>query len=252
MTKALIPVEQRDVTFYDDQIPAVIVEGGRIYVPLRPIADFLGLSWPAQTRRLKRDAVLSEVSSSVAVTATDGRIRKMLCLPLDYLNGWLFGINASRVKEDLQDKVLRYQRDCYRVLANHFQKRAFTTDTDTLANVRDMGLAIATLAQEQMELERKVEDRFDVVELRLTAVEDRIAPGQAITEEQASQISQAVKAVAMELTKTSGSNQYGSVYGELYRKFGITSYKLLPATKFQEAMNWLTEMYEQLTGEEAF
>ena len=32
--------------------------------------------------------------------------------------------------------------------------------------------------------------------------------------EQASQISQAVKAVAMELSKQSGRNEYGGVYGE--------------------------------------
>ena len=36
----------------------------------------------------------------------------------------------------------------------------------------------------------------------------------------------------MVMSKASGSNQYGSVYGELYRKFGITSYKMLPANRF--------------------
>ena len=68
--------------------------------------------------------------------------------------------------------------------------------------------------------------------------------GQAspFTEEQASQISQAVKTVAMTLSKASGSNQYGAVYGELYRKFGITSYKLLPAKRFNEAMSFPHEV----------
>jgi hypothetical protein len=176
----------------------------------------------------------------------------MTALPLDYLNGWLFGINANRVKDEVKDRLVRYQEECYQVLADHFRKRIVATGIDTLASVRDLGLAIATLAQEQMEFERQVDDRFETVEYRLTAVEDRIAPGQTITEEQASQISQAVKAVAIVMTKQSGSNQYGSVYGELYRKFGITSYKLLPASRFQEAMNWLTEMYQELTGEEPF
>jgi len=43
-----------------------------------------------------------------------------------------------------------------------------------------------------------------------------------VTPDQASQISQAVKAVALAIGKKSGRNEFGAVYGELYRKFGIT------------------------------
>lgn len=44
----------------------------------------------------------------------------MQYLPLDYLNGWLFGVNANRVKEGIRDNLIRYQRECYRVLADAF------------------------------------------------------------------------------------------------------------------------------------
>lgn len=37
------------------------------------------------------------------------------------------------------------------------------------------------------------------------------------------------------------------MYGELYRKFGITGYKQLPARRFQEAMGFLTEWHENVT-----
>ena len=57
-----------------------------------------------------------------------------------------------------------------------------------------------------------------------------------VTPDQASQNSQAVKTVAMKLSKTSSRNEYEGVYGGLYRKFGITSYKQLPASNFDEAM----------------
>ncbi len=39
-----------------------------------------------------------------------------------------------------------------------------------------------------------------------------------------------------------------TAYGELYRKFGISSYKLLPASKFEDAMKWLAEWYQLLTN----
>jgi hypothetical protein len=250
----LSPTEQREVDFYGDEIPAVVVEGGQIFVPLRPICDFLGVDWSAQTRRIRRDTVLSESTSTVAVTATDGKEREMLCLQLDYLNGWLFGINANRVKVEVKEKLILYQRDCYRVLNEHFQesREPATKGMASLAHVRDMALAIANLAQEQMDFEQDVDRRFVTVEQRLTAVEERVAPGEAVTADQASQLSQAVKAVAVVLTKQSGSNQFGGVYGELYRKFGITSYKLLPAARFQEAMDFLTDWHQTLVGDEPF
>jgi hypothetical protein len=122
----------------------------------------------------------------------------------------------------------------------------------TLAHVRDMSLAIATLAQEQMEFEQQTGDRFEGVELRLTVVEEKFSPGEAVTNDQASQISQAVKAVAMKLGEKTGKNEYGGVYGELYRKFGITSYKLLPASRFREAMDFLTGWHGAVAGSEPF
>jgi hypothetical protein len=74
-------------------------------------------------------------------------------------------------------------------------------------------------------------------------------PGRFITQEQATSISQAVKSIAMVLGKKSGRNEYGAVYGEFYRKFGIPSYRELPARRFDEAIRFLTEWYQELTGE---
>ena len=97
------------------------------------------------------------------------------------------------------------------------------------------------------------EFRIDDLEKRLESVEDTIGDvDRHVTPDQASQISQAVKAVAMKLSKASGRNEYGGVYGELYRKFGITSYKLLPAIRFHEAMDFLTTWHGSLVGSEPF
>jgi hypothetical protein len=94
--KALIPVEQRSVDFYGDEITAVLIEEDeqrKVFVPVRPICDYLGLDWSAQYRQVNRDPVLSEViTPCVVVTATQGQPdqrREMQCLPLDYLNGWV-------------------------------------------------------------------------------------------------------------------------------------------------------------------
>ena len=71
--KALVPVEQRTIDFYGDEIIAVLVkEDGRqqVYVPVRSICDYLGIAWSAQRNRINRDPVLSEVVVVVIVTNT--------------------------------------------------------------------------------------------------------------------------------------------------------------------------------------
>src|SRR5437870_891592 len=108
--QALVPLRKQTVDFYGDQVLAVLVEEGgeqHVYVPLRPIVEYLGLTWPSQTLRLRRDPVLAAGSRIVFITKTNPREPgnpNMLCLPLDLLPGWLFGITTSKVRPDLADK----------------------------------------------------------------------------------------------------------------------------------------------------
>ena len=90
-------------------------------------------------------------------------------------------------------------------------------------------------------------------EQRLEEIESTLGdPGRHVTPDQASQISQAVKTVAIVLGKQTKRNEFGSVYGELYRKYGVTSYKQIPSNRFQGCMDWLSEWHEQLTGDTPF
>ncbi|MCL4805142.1 MAG: ORF6C domain-containing protein [Anaerolineae bacterium] len=262
---ALVPIEQKVILFYEDEITAVRMENGAVFVPIRPLVEQLGISWSGQRERINRDAVLSEESATVRVTRTEGDrqiTRELLCLPLDYLNGWLFGISAERVKPEIRERLIRYQKECYRILARAFVREPAneaSSTSATLLQVREMGLAIVRMAEEQIEFERRLttsESRLDQAAIvvgdlnrRMTALEQKVAPGKTVTEEQASQISQAVKAVALALGKQSGRNEFGAIYGELYRKFGITGYKMLPATQFDKAMKFLNEWYQSITGE---
>src|SRR6202021_1019606 len=93
-TSALIPSEVREVLFYEDTLPVALVDNVP-YVALRPINDFLGLDWSAQYRRVQRDEVLGNEAKLVTIQAADGKQYDTLSLPLEYIPGWLFGINAS-------------------------------------------------------------------------------------------------------------------------------------------------------------
>ena len=265
---ALVPVEQKQVVFYDDEITAVLVNlrgKQEIYIPIRPICDFLGVAWDPQRRRINRDPVLASEVKGVTVTVTPGGRQEMICLPIDYISGFLFGINASRVKEEVRERLIRYQRECYKVLAEAFQEGRLTADpildellqSDTEAvQAYKMLQAMVKLARNQVLLEAQLETHSTKLidhEQRLEEIESSLGDtGRNVTPDQASQISQAVKAVAIALGKQTKKNEFGAVYGELYRKFGITSYKLLPASRFEAAMKLLTEWHQDLVGDVPF
>lgn len=264
---ALMPLEERQVDFYGDEITAVLVDDGQpeVYVPLKPLVEYMGLSWTGQYERIQRDQVLSEMAQLIRVTRIKSRRGNPveLCLPLKFLPGFLFGISASRVREELRDRVLRYQRECYDVLWEAFQDGRLTAgdgfeellqqETNPVATYR-MLQALTRMARNQILLEARVEEhgealgdtraRLDQLELLLDS------PQRTISTAQATRISQAVKAIAMQLSKQTGRNEYGGVYGELYRRFQIPGYRELPATLFEEAMTWLTGWWQQLTDDE--
>jgi ferritin-like metal-binding protein YciE len=119
-----------------------------------------------------------------------------------------------------------------------------------------MAMAIAEMARSQLLLEarldqrlQKHEEQFAEQNQRLERIESALGDtGRFITPEQAMEISQAVKLVAMELYKRTRKNEYGAVYGQFYRQFRIASYKQLPANQFQAAIDWLTDWYRRITG----
>jgi hypothetical protein len=263
--KALMPIEQRTVTFYNDEITAVLVaaeQGSSVYIPIRPICDFMGLNWDGQRRRILRDPVLAEEMKGVVVTTTPsatgrgGGPQEMVCLPLKFIPGFLFGINADRVKSDLRDKIIRYQRECYDVLAEAFREGRLTSEPDfsqllsldtPAVQAYKAALAVVQLARQQVIIEAQLADH----EQRLESIEATLSDsGRFISKEQAMHISQAVKAVALALGKKTGRNEFQGVYGELYRRFRIPSYRELPAHRFNEAMAFLREWYETITDDD--
>ncbi len=124
--QALVPLQVRRIDFHGDVITVVLVEEHRrrqVYVLLRPLCQYLGLSWSSQLQRLREDDVLSEATTSVLLSNTELGHRQryhMIGLQLEFLPGWMFSFTPKRVRPDLQEKIKRYRRDCYRVLWEAF------------------------------------------------------------------------------------------------------------------------------------
>ena len=112
------------VDFHGTPLVAIAVDG-KPFVAVRPICDALTIDFDSQRHRIARHPVLSASTVITTGVAADGKRREVLCLPLDKLNGWLFGISAARVRDPARrERLIDYQRECFDVLAAHFSARA--------------------------------------------------------------------------------------------------------------------------------
>jgi hypothetical protein len=255
-----LPLIPHPVTFYGDEILAVQEpEQNQVYVPLPRMCDNLGIDRPTQTQRIQEHEVLSSGLRTFKLQ-TAGGVQETQCLRLDLIPFWLAGLNSRRVKKTVREKLILYQRECAAVLWDFFRpagqpsSAALETagETSPAAQAYEMAMAVAALARQQMQMEERMSDVASAITeqaRRIDALELKLTPKGAITEAQAAELSQAVKTVARELGDQTGRNEYGGVYGQLYREFDITSYKHLPAAQFEQAMEWLRDWYRRIKRE---
>ncbi|WP_061289638.1 phage antirepressor N-terminal domain-containing protein [Azotobacter vinelandii] len=109
------------VSFQGHDLTVITTDSGERFVAMKPVCEAIGLAWNGQYERIKRHEVLKEGIRVIRTPSTSG-IQEFVCLPLDYLNGWLFGVDASRVKPEIRERLIQYQRECFGVLAAYWQR----------------------------------------------------------------------------------------------------------------------------------
>ncbi len=268
------PKHERVVDFYGDHVPVAQGDGEALYIPLHALTDNLGLNFAAQANRVNRDRVLAAKAQLVEVRGADGRVRPQMCLPLEMIPGWLFGVSTNRVKPELQDRLDLYRAECFTVLWNAFKQDVLpTTPQETSLTPAEQILqqteALYKLAQQQVELERQYKVMADYTkgfirdtrgrlithdgvladhEQRLAGIELRLDPAANITDAQAAEVALAVKNVAHAMEERGTGGGYGKIYSEMYRRYRISSYKNLAQVKYDEVLAWLGRWYEEVTG----
>ena len=108
----------QSVTFHNQEIQ-VLNHDGKPYVAMRSVVENIGLDWASQYRRIRNNEVLYK-GIVMMTTPSKGGLQEILCLPLGYLNGWLFGIEINRCKPEIRDILRLYQLECFDVLYKHF------------------------------------------------------------------------------------------------------------------------------------
>ncbi|QZN96371.1 phage antirepressor N-terminal domain-containing protein [Symbiopectobacterium purcellii] len=114
MTQSAISVPFHGVELY------IVTRNDEPYTPMKPIVEGMGMIWAAQFVKLKQR--FTSTISEIEIVADDGKSRKMLCLPLRKLAGWLQTISPNKVKPEIRDKVIQYQDECDDVLYKYWTK----------------------------------------------------------------------------------------------------------------------------------
>jgi hypothetical protein len=92
------------------------------------------------------------------VVAEDQKLRQVTCVDLDTLAMWLATITSGKVAEALRPKIVRYQKECARVLRDHFFGPVTTGDSllDSIQAIQRTTVALVEIRQRQLATERQV------------------------------------------------------------------------------------------------
>ena len=105
---------------FNNQSLITVEQNGNHYVAMKPICENIGIQWESQYNRIRRDDVLNSVIFIMNMTGSDSKNYQMVCLPIEYLNGWLFGIDINRCKPEIRGTLIKYKKECYQALHDYW------------------------------------------------------------------------------------------------------------------------------------
>ncbi|TAJ13077.1 hypothetical protein DMA11_10450 [Marinilabiliaceae bacterium JC017] len=174
------------VTFYKYMLPCVKLDNV-VWVAIKPICDAIGLDSDWQMKSISEDKILgaerAEHTVQVPNFDTKNRAeqgeninfnqgRKMICLPLEFIHGWLFQVKITNtMKEETELNLIRFKRECYRVLFKHFfgnmrkQIESNTTEIKLLEEINQLNEnqdeIKATLKEKKKQLDAVRKERLN-------------------------------------------------------------------------------------------
>jgi hypothetical protein len=98
---------------YQFEVP-VFQHEGRSWVALKPLCDALGIQSARQRERVEANPEISW--THMYSTGSDGKQYQMLCIQIDHVGLWLYGINPNKVKPEIREKMYVFRQKLISVL----------------------------------------------------------------------------------------------------------------------------------------
>lgn len=104
----IISTEHAGVVF-GNQRTFVQAGNGTVYVPLKSLCETLKIDYEKQRRKVRNNQTLT--AELLFVSGTDGRLRKMLCLPMAAVGDWASTIDPDTVRPEVLEALEGYLKD---------------------------------------------------------------------------------------------------------------------------------------------
>lgn len=191
--------EVTTVRFDGDNLQTVR-EGERVWVVVKRVCEALGVDPNGQQQRLRDgDRCAWATTCMTHAVLEDGRNYEMFCVDLDTLPMWLATIDVGRVRPEAREKLIAYQRECARVLRDHFfgsrgsHSSAEETQRAILSIVEPLVDTVLTKVSAQI---AGIDARTREITDRVRYLEEQVLFGAVITPTRARSLKAEVKSVA--------------------------------------------------------
>lgn len=127
-------------------------------VAIKPICEALGIDRKSQQEKVKEHPIYSSVGVLKPLTGSDGKVYEMLCLPIEFIFGWLFSINPNNVKEEAREALIKYQFECNHALYTYFyggQKKLLEQNKIEISLLEDIDDIKQSIQTSKSELSKK-------------------------------------------------------------------------------------------------
>jgi phage antirepressor YoqD-like protein len=112
----------KEVKFNNVTLIGIQDKLGKVFVSVKRICDDLGIIHHKQIARIKRDELLSE-GATVLALPSQGGIQETFCLDNEYLAMFLTGISIKHCREEIRPYLLEFKRKAQKVLFEAFNNK---------------------------------------------------------------------------------------------------------------------------------
>ena len=134
-------------------------------VLISPLCNLLGVKADHHIEKLKDDEILGPEHRVHGVQVPgDTQARSYVCLPEEFIYGWLFGIQLTNtMKPETKANLTAYKRECYDVLYQHFHgaikraQREVTRKANNAAEIARLRARIEANSPEDFQRLRELE-----------------------------------------------------------------------------------------------
>jgi hypothetical protein len=273
--EAQIPREQLPIALFEGVVLAVRAADGHIYLVVRDLCTTLDLIVSSQLRAIRADERLHLVPFRLRI---DRQVRTLECLLLDDIPLWLIKVRPLRGNTQAAERLQYVQNYLIASVRSAFAALTGLLDapSNQIEDLQELDAVEPSLQvlRELVERQTHIEESQDrareawrdiaaqIRELRgvLPLVEDlrtRLQEverqlQQRMSPEQRNTIYRLVQTYGEARATRSGQSRPGveirKSWAEFNARFGIATYTDLPASRFDEAVQFVKAQYRALTG----